>query len=69
MSYLGTDHVFSGPMRGLKKSASDGANIQTDRHTGGHCDIKTESAQLANSAKNKNFPKCFVIKLAKKLIQ
>ena len=29
----GTDHVISGPMRGLKKTASDGANKQTDTHT------------------------------------
>ena len=27
---MGTDHVISGPMRGLK-TASDGANRQTDR--------------------------------------
>ena len=33
----GTDHVISGPMRGLKKTAPDGAdrkiNKQTDRQT------------------------------------
>ena len=33
MRGLGTDHVISGPMRGLKKTASDGANRQTNRQT------------------------------------
>ena len=28
----GTDHVTSGPMRGLIKTAPDGTNRQTDRH-------------------------------------
>ena len=28
-----TDHVISGPMRGLKKPEPNGANILTDRHT------------------------------------
>ena len=41
MRDLGTDHVISGPMRGLKKPASNGANIQTD----GHGDYMTESAK------------------------
>ena len=41
MRGLGTDPVISGPMRGLKKTASDGANRQTD----GHGDSMTESAQ------------------------
>ena len=37
----GNDHVISGPMRGLKKPAPDGAN----RHTNGHGDSMTEWAQ------------------------
>ena len=28
----GTDHVTSGPIKGLKKTAPDGAHRQTDRH-------------------------------------
>ena len=28
-----TDHVISGPIKGLKKNASDGANKLTDRQT------------------------------------
>ena len=28
----GTDHVISGPMRGLKKTAPDGAKPQTNGH-------------------------------------
>ena len=31
MRGLGTDHVISGPMRGLKKTAFDGTDRQTDR--------------------------------------
>ena len=41
MRGLGTDLVISGPMRGLKETASHGANRQTD----GHGDSMTESAQ------------------------
>ena len=33
MRGLGTDHVISGPMKGLKTTASDGVNKQTDRRT------------------------------------
>ena len=33
-----TDHVISEPLRGLKKTASDGA----DRQTSGHRDSMTE---------------------------
>jgi hypothetical protein len=29
----GTDHVTSGPMRGLKKTALDGAHRHSDRYT------------------------------------
>ena len=45
MKGLGTDHVISGPMRGLKKTVSDGANKQTNRQTDGHRNSMTESAQ------------------------
>ena len=41
----GTDHVISGPMRGLQKTASDGAERQTNTQTGGHCNSVTELAQ------------------------
>ena len=33
MRGLTTDHVISGPMRGLEKTASDGPNRQTDMAT------------------------------------
>ena len=33
MRGLGTDHVISGPMTGLKKNSSDCANRQTDMAT------------------------------------
>ena len=36
----GTDPVISGPMKGLKKTASDGAHTQIDRQT----DIATKAA-------------------------
>ena len=45
----GTDHLILGPIRGLKKTASDDADTQTD----GHCDSKTESDQWADSVKIK----------------
>ena len=48
MRGMGTDHVISGPMRGLKKTASDAAN----RQISGHCDSMTESAKWADSVKN-----------------
>ena len=42
----GIDHVTSGPMISLKKTAPDGANRQTDRHvTHGHSNSITESGQ------------------------
>ena len=44
----GTDHVTSGPMRGLKKTASNGANKQTS----GHGDSLTESAQWGRFSEN-----------------
>ena len=33
-----TDHVISGPMTGLKKTAPNGADGHTDRQTDGHGD-------------------------------
>ena len=49
MRGLGTDHVISGPMKGIKKkTASDGANRQTDGH--GHS--MTESAQWGQCSEN-----------------
>ena len=44
MKGLGTDHVISGPMWGLNKTASDGAHTHTNTHTDGHGNFKTESA-------------------------
>ena len=41
----GTVHVMPGPMRGLKKTASYGADKQTQRQTDGHGNSMTESAQ------------------------
>ena len=48
MRGLGTDHVISGPLRGLKKTGSVGANRQTDRQTDRPSDSTTESAQWAD---------------------
>ena len=48
MRGLGTDHVISGPMRGLKKTASDGTN----RQTSGHCDSMTESTKWGRFSEN-----------------
>ena len=45
MRRLGTDHLISGPMRGLKKAASVGANRQIHRQIDGYFDTMTESAQ------------------------
>ena len=44
MKGLGTDHVISGPMRGIEEE-------KTDRQTDGHCNSKTESVQWADSVK------------------
>ena len=41
----GTDHVTSGPMIGLEKTALDGANTNTQPHMDGHGNSMTESAQ------------------------
>ena len=48
MRGLGTDHVNSGPIIGLKKLHPI---AQTDTQTDGHGDSKTESAQRADSVK------------------
>ena len=42
----GTDHVISGPMRGLEKTVFDGADNQTNKQTHGHGDSMTNSASL-----------------------
>ena len=51
-----TDHVISGPMRGLRKTASDDANKHTNKHTNrqtvGHRDSMTESAQWGRFSEN-----------------
>ena len=52
MRGLGTDHVISGPMRGLKKTASNGADKQTHRHTDGHGDSMTELALWGRFSEN-----------------
>ena len=55
MRGLVTDHVISGPMRGIEreeKNAFYGTDRQTDGHTtDGHRNSKTESAQWADSVK------------------
>ena len=52
MKGLGTDHVISGPMRGLEKTASDGADKHTNRQTHGHCNFMTELAQWGRFSEN-----------------
>ena len=49
-----TDHVTSGPMRGLGKMHP---MAQTNKQTSGHGDSMTELAQWADSVKTKNI--CF----------
>ena len=51
MRGLGTDHVISGPMRGLKKNRVRWRK-HTDRHTDGHGDSMTESAQWGRFSEN-----------------
>ena len=46
----GTDHVISGPMRGLEKKPHPMA--QTDRHPHGHGDSMTNSAQRGGVAES-----------------
>ena len=48
----GTDHVIAGPIRGLEKTASDGADKPTDTQTDGHRDSTAESAQWGRFSKN-----------------
>ena len=47
MRGLGTDHVISGPTRGIEITHGEG----TYRQTNGHCNYKTDSAQRAESVK------------------
>ena len=47
----GTDHVASGPMRGLKKNCIRWRK-QTSRQTDGHCNSMTESTQWGHFSKN-----------------
>ena len=51
----GTDHVNSGPMRGLEKKLHLMAqtDTQTDRHTDGHGDLLTNSAQWGRVGENR----------------
>ena len=46
----GTDHVTSGPMRHLEKTAHDGA----DRQTLGHCDSMAQNVFELNNQKKFN---------------
>ena len=41
MRGMGTVHVISGPMRGLKKTAFDGADKHTNKHINRLTDIAT----------------------------
>ena len=51
MKGLETDHVISGPMRGLTKISLEGDN-HTNTETYGHCDSMNDPAQRAESVKN-----------------
>ena len=52
----GTDHVISGPMRGLKKMHPMAqTNKLTNTHTDGHRDYMTESAQWGRFSEQKDF--------------
>ena len=48
MRGLGTDHVISGPIRSLKKTGTNGANKQTDKHG----NYMTEWAQWGQFSEN-----------------
>ena len=48
----GTDHVILRPMRGLYKNCTRWLNRQTDRHTEGHGDLLTNSAQWGRVGEN-----------------
>ena len=50
MRGLGSDHVISGPMRSLGKKCIQW-RTQTDKHTGGHGNSKTESSRWADLVK------------------
>ena len=49
----GTDQVISGPMRRLKKTASDGANKHINKQTNKHLDSMSESAQWGQFSEKK----------------
>ena len=51
MRGLETDHVISGPMRGLKKTTWGMYITQTNRQTDRHVDSMTDTAQRAESVK------------------
>ena len=44
MRGLGTDHVISGPIRGLEKNCIPWRR-ETNKQTSGHCDSMTDPAQ------------------------
>ena len=48
--------MISGPIRGLGKTAPDGA----DTHTHGHGDSMTESAQWGQFSENMKFARCLL---------
>ena len=60
MRGLETDHVISGPKRGLKKCM--GRGHQTHRHTEGHCNLQTDAAQRAESVREQKNPICLVVR-------
>ena len=49
---LESDHVISGPMRGLKKTHGEWTDRHTDRRTDGHRNSTTELAQLGRFSEN-----------------
>ena len=53
----GTDHVISGPMRGLEKNpAADGTDRQTHTHSDRHGDSMTESEKHKTRGKRQRKP-------------
>ena len=48
MRGLVTDHEVSGPMRGLEKTAPNGANRQTDRHSNRQTDRPTVPSSVSS---------------------
>ena len=52
MRGMGSDHVISGPMRGLEKNSIQWrTHTNTHTHTDGHRDSKTDLGQRADSVK------------------